>query len=427
MNYQQSLDYLYSLQKTGIKLGLENTFHLLEFLGKPQKNFRSVHIAGTNGKGSTSSLIASVLYEMNYKVGLYTSPHLVRFNERIKVNGYEIEDDFLVQMINFLKPQIEKIKPTFFEVTTAIAFKYFSEMRVDYAVIETGMGGRLDSTNVLLPEISVITKIGLDHREFLGDTIEKIAYEKAGIIKDKVPVIVSKNEDVVKKIFKGVAEIKNSPIVFVDENYTHTDFNQTIENLTSKIYSRVTGKEYLIHSPLIGDFQIENIKTSIAAIEILFPEKNLEEKIYNGIKNLKFKLRGRFEVLKTEPMIILDTSHNADAIKNFLFSLNKIIPNRKVAVFGIMKDKEIDDVIDLIENSFNKIYLCQAKIERAMNVETLAKKFNQHKIEKFNSVELALMEAMNKTQNKQSIVVFGSNYIVGEAIEFLEKKNEKTS
>ena len=427
MNYQASLDYLYSLQKTGIKFGLENTFRLLEILGNPQKNFRAIHIAGTNGKGSTSSLIASILSEMNFKVGLYTSPHLVRFNERIKVDCNEIDDDYLVEMVNFLKPQIEKIKPTFFEVTTAIAFKYFSEMKIDYGVIETGLGGRLDSTNVLLPDVSVITKIGLDHKEFLGDTIEKIAYEKAGIIKENKPVVVSSNGDTVKKIFRDIAKEKRTSIVFVDENYSHSNLNQTIENLIAKVQSKISGKEYSIQSPLIGDYQIENIKTSIATIEILFPEKNLEETIYKGIKNLKFRLRGRFEVLNTEPLIILDTAHNSDAIKNFLFSLNKIVANRKVAVFGIMKDKEIDDVIDLIENSFEKILLCQAKIERAMNVEELATKFNQSKIEKLNSVKLALINALDRVSTDQAIVVFGSNFIVGEAIEFFEKKNEKTS
>lgn len=422
MNYHQSIQYLYSLQKTGIKLGLENTYRLLDLLGNPQNHFKSIHIAGTNGKGSTSSFIASILSEMNLRVGLYTSPHLVRFNERVKVDGNEIEDDFLVRMVNLLRPEIEKIKPTFFEVTTAIAFRYFAEKEIDFGVIETGLGGRLDSTNVLLPKVSVITKIDLDHREFLGDTIEQIAREKAGIIKEGIPVIVSKNEENVKKVLKEVAAAKNSPVILVDENYSHSEFKQTLKNLKVKIFSKISDNEYKIISPMIGEFQIENLKTAIAAIEILFPKKNLNEKVLIGIKNLKFRLRGRFEVLNTNPTIILDTSHNSDAIKNFISSLNELIKTPKVAVFGIMKDKEIDNVITLIENSFEKIFLCQAKTERALDVKELSKKFNISKIETFNSVELALEQAIAQSKDDYTVVVFGSNFIIGETIELLERK-----
>ena len=424
MNYQQAIDYLYSLQKTGIKLGLENIRQILNFLNNPQNKFKSIHIAGTNGKGSTSSFIASILSEMNFKVGLYTSPHLVRFNERIRIDGKEIEDDFLVEMINFLKPQIEKIKPTFFEVTTAIAFEYFSEKKVDYGVIETGLGGRLDSTNVLLPEVSVITKIGFDHKEFLGYTIEKIAREKAGIIKEKIPVIISQNEENVKIIFKEISAEKNSPIIFVDENYFHSNLEQSIEKMTAQVCSKISEINYSILSTMIGDFQIENIKTSIATVENLFPEHNLKEIIFNGIRNLMFRLRGRFEIINTKPKIILDTCHNSDAIRNFILSLNKLIQNPKLAVFGIMKDKEIDDVIELIESSFEKIFLCEARIERSMNVFELAKKFKQSKIETFNSVETAVREALIKFLEDEVVVIFGSNFIVGEAIEFLERKNK---
>jgi dihydrofolate synthase/folylpolyglutamate synthase len=422
MNYHQSIQYLYSLQKTGIKLGLENTYRLLDLLGNPQNHFKSIHIAGTNGKGSTSSFIASILSEMNLRVGLYTSPHLVRFNERVKVDGNEIEDDFLVRMVNLLRPEIEKIKPTFFEVTTAIAFRYFAEKEIDFGVIETGLGGRLDSTNVLLPKVSVITKIDLDHREFLGDTLEQIAREKAGIIKEGIPVIVSKNEENVKKVLKEVAAAKNSPVILVDENYSHSEFKQTLKNLKVKIFSKISDNEYKIISPMIGEFQIENLKTAIAAIEILFPKKNLNEKVLIGIKNLKFRLRGRFEVLNTNPTIILDTSHNSDAIKNFISSLNELIKTPKVAVFGIMKDKEIDNVITLIENSFEKIFLCQAKTERALDVKELSKKFNISKIETFNSVELALEQAIAQSNDDYTVVVFGSNFIIGETIELLERK-----
>lgn len=425
MNYKETLDYLYSLQKTGIKLGLENTYNLLEILGNPQNKFKSIHIAGTNGKGSTSCFVASILSEMNFKVGLYTSPHLVRFNERIRIEEAEIEDDFIVEMTNFLKPEIEKIKATFFEVTTAIAFKYFAEKNVDFAVIETGLGGRLDATNVLLPQISVITKISYDHKEYLGDTIEKIAFEKAGIIKNNIPVIVSKNEEAVKNVFRATAGNKNSTAIFVDEHYDHTNFKQYLGKLSVNISSNITGSNYVIETPLIGLYQVENIKTAIATLEKLFGQQNQIKPIENGIRNLKFKLRGRFEVLKTENVIVLDTSHNADAINNFITNFNSLVKEKKIAVFGIMKDKEIDDVIELIQDSFDEIFICQAKVERALKAEELAKKFKSEKISSFSSVEEALKFVTNKFSKEYVIAVFGSNYIVGEAIEFLEKKMGK--
>jgi len=423
MNYLESLDYLYSLQKSGIKFGLENSYKILDYLNNPQNNFKSIHIAGTNGKGSTSTLIASILSEMNFNVGLYTSPHLVRFNERIRINGKEIEDDYLVSSVNQLKKLIEEIKPTFFEVTTAIAFKYFADNKVDYAVIETGLGGRLDSTNVIKPQLSVITKIDFDHKEYLGDTIEKIAREKGGIIKPGVPVVIAKNQESVKKILYEMANQNQSEVIFVDENYTHTIFEKSIYNFVVGIQSKITGNEYKINSPLIGDFQIENIKNAIAAIEKLFLGENLVDKISEGIRDLKFPIYGRFQIIKSEPMIILDTSHNSDAIKNFLKSLNELVKGRKVAIFGIMKDKEIDDSVKMIEESFDKIYITQAKIERSLDANKLAEKFTPKKVEIFESVEMAIFNSLSTLEKDFTIVVFGSNYIVGEAMEYLKKVN----
>jgi dihydrofolate synthase/folylpolyglutamate synthase len=423
MNYLESLDYLYSLQKSGIKFGLENSYKLLDYLNNPQNNFKSIHIAGTNGKGSTSTLIASILSEMNFNVGLYTSPHLVRFNERIRINGKEIEDDYLVSSVNQLKKLIEEIKPTFFEVTTAIAFKYFSDNKVDYAVIETGLGGRLDSTNVIKPQLSVITKIDFDHKEYLGDTIEKIAREKGGIIKPGVPVVVAKNQESVKKILYEMANQNQSEVIFVDENYTHTIFEKSLNNFVVGIQSKITGNEYKINSPLIGDFQIENIKNAIAAIEKLFLGENLIDKISKGIRDLKFPIYGRFQIIRSEPMIILDTSHNSDAIKNFLKSLNELVKGRKVAIFGIMKDKEIDDSVKMIEESFDKIHITQAKIERSLDAKKLAEKFTPKKVEIFESVEMAIFNSLSTLEKDFTIVVFGSNYIVGEGMEYLKKVN----
>ncbi len=422
MNFHESLNYLYSLQKSGIKFGLENIEKLLDELDNPQSDYKSIHIAGTNGKGSSASFIASILSVMGYKVGLYTSPHLVRFNERIRVDGKEIEDEFLVEMVNSLVDSIKQIKPTFFEVTTAIAFKYFKSKEVDYAVIETGLGGRLDSTNVIRPVISVITSVNFDHKDFLGETLEQIAIEKGGIIKSGVPVVVSKNDDTVKDVLKEIATERNSDILFVDDYYKHRIIDNSLDGLSIKVESELSGIEYEVNSPLIGDYQAENIKTVIAVLEKLFPYQDLRSIISTGIRDLKFPLNGRFQVLHSKPLIILDTCHNEDAIRNFLNNLNILVKENKIAVFGIMRDKEISSVVKLIEESFSKIFLCRARIERSMDVSDLSSKFSSKFIEKFESVEEALSNAINESLKDNAIVVFGSNYVVGEAIEYLEKQ-----
>lgn len=420
--YTSTLDYLYSLQKFGMKFGLENIKYLLDYLGNPHEKFKSIHVAGTNGKGSTSSLIASLICEMGYKVGLYTSPHLVRFNERIKINGEEIENDFIIEQTNVLRPIIEKIKPTFFEVTTAIAFKYFESQKVDYAVIETGLGGRLDSTNIIQPICSVITRIDFDHREILGDSLDKIAHEKGGIIKEKIPVIISKNVDEVKNVIENITFQKSSPLIDAEKTMFASNITSSFDSLSFILHSTITKNYYFINSPLIGEFQIENIKTAVACIETCFNNIVKVEHVENGIKNLKFKIKGRFQILKTSPIIILDTAHNSNAIDTFLSELLKN-ENSKIAIFGIMKDKQIDEIISKIENTFYKIILTQAKTERSLAVDILANKFNiKEKIFISKNVHQAIDMAFSISSKDELIVIFGSNYIVGEAIEYLESK-----
>lgn len=420
--YTSTLDYLYSLQKFGMKFGLENIKYLLDYLGNPHEKFKSIHVAGTNGKGSTSSLIASLICEMGYKVGLYTSPHLVRFNERIKINGEEIENDFIIEQTNVLRPIIEIIKPTFFEVTTAIAFKYFESQKVDYAVIETGLGGRLDSTNIIQPICSVITRIDFDHREILGDSLDKIAHEKGGIIKEKIPVIISKNVDEVKNVIKNITFQKSSLLIDAEKTMFASNITSSFDSLSFILHSTITKNYYFINSPLIGEFQIENIKTAVACIETCFNNIVKVEHVENGIKNLKFKIKGRFQILKTSPIIILDTAHNSNAIDTFLSELLKN-ENSKIAIFGIMKDKQIDEIISKIENTFYKIILTQAKTERSLAVDILANKFNiKEKIFISKNVHQAIDMAFSISSKDELIVIFGSNYIVGEAIEYLESK-----
>ncbi len=424
MSYQETLEYLLSLQKFGIKFGLDNTLQLLQFLDNPQTKFKSIHIAGTNGKGSTAVLIASILSEMDFRVGLYTSPHLVRFNERIQVNGKLISDDELIRYTQILRDKIEKIKPTFFEVTTSIAFKYFEDKKVEFAVIETGLGGRLDSTNVILPELSVITSIGYDHQDILGDTIEKITAEKGGIIKKDIPVVIGRNSEQVRNELIKLCKEKQSDSIDVNSMYSIGKLSKSFPIMELEVISQKTKSNYKLISPLYGDFQIDNVATSVASIETLFPySSNLSKQIENGIRNLhkNFIFNGRFQQISEAPKIIIDTSHNSSAFEGFLKEVNDLDFKNKVAIFGIMKDKKVSDSINLIEKTFKKIITCQARTERALESSKLAARFSEtSKIQDGQSVANAIKLAINDIEKVSAIFIFGSNYVVGEAIEYLE-------
>lgn len=426
MNVLNSLNFLYSLQKFGIKLGLENTYRLLELVGNPHSKFKAIHIAGTNGKGSTASLIASVLSEFGFKVGLYTSPHLIRFNERIRVDDKEILDEELIHYVDLFRDKILEIKPTFFEATTCIAFKYFADKDVDYAVIETGLGGRLDSTNVIIPQISVITKISYDHKDILGETIDKIAFEKAGIIKNNIPVVLAKNQEEAKSVIRRIAQEKKSELIEIEKFYSSEIISTKQSELKVKINSTLTNNSYEINSPLLGKYQVDNLCNVIATIEKIFPDADIKDKIISGVEKYKFKMKGRFQVIQTKPQIILDTAHNSDAIQNFLEELNKYSSlKRKIAIFGIMKDKEFDEVIDNIEKSFDKIILTQAQTERSLSSNDLQRKFFMSIFKTYltQSVSEAISTSFQLAKEEDLIVIFGSNYIVGEALEFFDQKN----
>lgn len=429
MSYNETLQFLYSLQKFGIKFGLDNTIQLLQSLDNPHKKFKSIHIAGTNGKGSTAVFIASILKEMNYKVGLYTSPHLVKFNERIQINGELISNDDLVFYTEQLKDQINKINPTFFEATTAIAFKYFADKNVDYAVIETGLGGRLDSTNVIEPELSVITSIGFDHMDMLGETIEKIAWEKGGIIKENVPVVIGFNPEEAKKVLMRICSELNSECVNVEDEYIVDSVNKSFPMMTLRVKSRRTDNSYELKSPLYGEYQVKNIVTSIAALETLFrDDESTFKHIHSGIENLNhnFVFRGRFQKITERPTIILDTAHNSSAFKDFLYEVAQLSSENKIAVFGVMKDKNIEESLELIQRTFNKIYTCKALIERALNSLELAKQFDDNsKVVDGGEVDKAIGNAIKGSRPEDIVVIFGSNFVVGEAIEYFESKGSR--
>ncbi|HRN40497.1 MAG TPA: folylpolyglutamate synthase/dihydrofolate synthase family protein, partial [Vicingus sp.] len=382
MNYQQTLDYLFSqlpmFQRVGAsayKADLNNTIELCKLLHHPEKNFKSIHIAGTNGKGSTSHMLASILQEAGYKVGLYTSPHLKDFRERIKINGVMISEQEVVDFVIKHQSEFEQINLSFFEWTVGLAFDYFSKKQVDIAVIETGLGGRLDSTNVITPLVSVITNIGEDHTQFLGETLAKIASEKAGIIKKNIPIVIGETQQEIKQIFIDKAIEMSAKIFFADKIIT-TNYE----------------------SDLKGIYQEKNKKTVLAAIQQLMNSgfSITEEIIKNGLLNVvkNTGLLGRWQILSENPLTICDTGHNEAGIKEVLKQISLTKHNHLHFVFGAVNDKEIDSILSMLPKNVT-YYFCQAKIPRALDVNVLYTKAKEFELKgnPYDSVENAIKQA----------------------------------
>ena len=400
MNYKDTISYLYEklpmYQRSGsiaYKKDIGNIIKASEILGNPHLDFKSIHIAGTNGKGSTSHMISSILQEAGYKVGLYTSPHLKDFRERIKINGNMISKRFVINFIKKHKSNFEKIHMSFFELTVAMAFNYFSEENIDIAVIECGLGGRLDSTNIILPEVSVITNISLDHTDLLGDTLEKIALEKSGIIKKNTPVIIGREQKETKRIFEQKASKENSKIIYA--------------------------KNFNYKCDLKGYYQKENIDTAITTIKNLNKFKIAEKDIKNGLNNIvkNTSLLGRWQTMSNEPLIICDTAHNIDGLNEVVNQINKIQFNNLHFIIGLVNDKNIDSILSILPKKAY-YYFCQAKVPRAMNKTDLqieSKKFNL-KGEIFHSVKKALNQAKKRAKRNDLIFVGGSTFVVAEII-----------
>jgi dihydrofolate synthase/folylpolyglutamate synthase len=405
---KSTLEYLYSLQKFGMKFGLQNIRKLLHSIGNPHNSFKAIHVAGTNGKGSTSSMIAAILTAAGYKVGLYTSPHLVKFNERIRINGKMISDKNVVKYTNKLKPQINKLRATFFETTTAIAFKYFSDQKVDFAVIETGLGGRLDSTNVIRPLVSVITSIGKDHTEILGNTINSISKEKAGIIKPSIPVVVGNIKGPALNVFSQSAKKNRSPLL-----------------ISSKI-----SLSKKINLQLKGEHQIANAKAAVGAITIIANKfiigDNAIEKGLHETNQLS-GLRGRFEFIRSKQPILLDVAHNPDGIKVLVKEIHKLRYQKIVVLFAAMKDKDYRSSLKQLRKLKPFIIATQPLVERALPAEQLAEVCKELKLECIftNTVQNAVKLGMKLSEKKGLFVITGSHFLVGEAIPLLglNKKN----
>lgn len=444
MTYQQTIDYLYSQLPMYSRIGaaaykedLHNTIALCKAIDNPQTKFKSIHIAGTNGKGSTSHMLAAILQQAGYKTGLYTSPHLKDFRERIKINGEMISKDFVVDFVERIKTVSEEIEPSFFELTVAMAFDYFEKEKVDIAVIETGLGGRLDSTNIITPILSIITNIGYDHMDLLGNTLEKIAVEKAGIIKPGVPVVIGEYLPETKKIFVDKALECKAPIFFAQDGYAISNIKYTAELLSCDVTG--TGQNITEHFELDlnGLYQAKNLCTVLCAEGILMHYgcdiTNEAEKL--ALKNVKklTGLSGRWDVISTNPTIILDVAHNEDGIKQLLHQLSVVnnplpvndngssVVRRPSSVvhfvIGMVKDKDISKVLSLLPKDAT-YYFSNAHIDRAMphkDLQEKAKAFELHG-ESFDDVNEAIKAAKLNASAGDIVIVCGSVFLVAEVL-----------
>jgi dihydrofolate synthase / folylpolyglutamate synthase len=423
--YSEVLRYLYDnlpmfqrVGSTAYKKDLTNTVALVEALGNPHKKFKSVHVAGTNGKGSTSHMLASILQTSGYKTGLYTSPHLKDFTERIKINGVPIERDFIIDFVNRIKPSIEQIFPSFFEITVAMAFDYFAKKGIDIAVVEVGLGGRLDSTNIILPEVSVITNIGWDHKDILGDTLEKIAAEKGGIIKPRIPVVVSERQKEIDAIFINQAANNNADISFASDEYKIFSHERRGET-----YYDVHQNGDLIfrdlHIPLQGYYQQKNLTGVLKTIEILDGKSwgITAEDVIAGLGKVieQTGLKGRWQKLGVDPLIVCDTGHNIDGMTEVVKQIRSQTFEKLHFVFGIVRDKDVSAVLDILpKDAF--YYFCEAKIPRAMKAEELANIAGTAGLRGMvvRDVNEAVAEAKRRASKNDMIFIGGSTFVVAE-------------
>jgi len=420
MNYSETLTYLYQnlpmFQRVGsvaFKSDLTNTLALCQALGNPQDKFKPIHIGGTNGKGSTSHMIAAVLQSAGYKTGLYTSPHLKEFTERIRIDGKEITKDFVVDFVERIKPLINELSPSFFEITVVMAFDYFARQQVDVAVIEVGLGGRLDSTNVIKPLLSLITNISWDHQDLLGDTLEKIATEKAGIIKSNTPVIISERQIEVEKVFTDKANECTSHITFASDHYK-------ADRISSGVYSVIhENKSVVFHLDLSGRYQVKNLVGVLAAIEHLHHVgfEISQPAILAGLSNVVTLtgLKGRWQMIGEHPLMICDTGHNEAGIREVIQQINEVPHNHLHIVLGMVKDKDISRVLQWLPAKAT-YYFCAASIPRALPAIELQKQAQVYGLagDSYNDVNDAIHHARQASAPDDFIFIGGSTFVVAE-------------
>lgn len=434
MNYQETINYLYALlpvfHREGAKAfkpNLDNTIALCAYLGNPQHKFRSIHVAGTNGKGSTSHYMASILQSAGYKTGLYTSPHLKDYTERFRINGISIEKTNIISFVETHQTFIETLRPSFFELSVAIALDFFAHEKVDIAVIEVGLGGRLDSTNIIHPELCMITNIGFDHMDLLGDTLPKIATEKAGIIKSNIPVVISERHEQTADVFIKKAEETGAPIYFAEDCFTVEESNSGSESLKLlvDVYNKDEQPIYReLESQLIGKYQLKNLTGVLEAIEIL-KRQGLEisnEAVSKGISEVVSLtgLKGRWQVLRKKPLTVCDTGHNEHGLKIILSQIEKLFSNGLVSgqkhfVLGFVKDKNVEDILTMFPKDA-QYYFCQADSPRALDAQSLAEIASSIGLygKAFSDVNQALENVRENASDNDFIYVGGSTFIVAE-------------
>ena len=429
MTYQQTIDYLFSrlpmFQRVGAaayKANLDNTISICKALGNPEKKIKCVHVAGTNGKGSSSHMLAAILQQAGYKTGLYTSPHLIDFRERIKINGKLIPKTDVVKFVENYKTIFEDIEPSFFEWTVGLAFHYFAEQEVDVAIIEVGLGGRLDSTNVIKPQCCLITNIGFDHVNLLGNTLPLIAAEKAGIIKEKVPVVVSQTQLEVLSVFNTKAQSVKAPITFADKQYKVLSHNFQDGLLCIELLEKTTNKAQLYKLDLTGTYQIKNLQGVLTCINSLKQKGFLieEENILVALQHVKklTGLMGRWQIISEKPLIIADTGHNEDGIKEVVKNIERYSYKKLHMIIGVVNDKDVTSILKLLPK--NAIYyFCKANIPRALPEKELFELAKQHDLKgkKFNSVSMALSEAKKQAKSDDLIFIGGSTFTVADALQ----------
>jgi len=426
MEYGEVIRYLYDMlpmyQRIGnsaIKKDLKNTRKLCKLLGHPQEKFRSIHVAGTNGKGSSSHMLASILAQSGYKTGLYTSPHLKHFNERIKVNGLPVSEKYIVAFVESIKPVIEDIKPSFFELTVAMAFDYFAHENVDLAVIEVGLGGRLDSTNIVNPEVSLITNISYDHQEMLGETLEEIAAEKGGIIKKKIPVVVGEKDRATYSVFKKIARKRKSPLVFAADQYKvkSSGNDERGQEINVRDLEKEESSNYILETP--GLTQLKNIPGVLAVIDKLTDQGyGISEKdIKHGLEHYQKAtgLKGRWQILNARPQVIADIAHNQAGLENIIQQLLKLEYNTLYCILGFMKEKDIGKILPLFPKNAEYVF-CQPKVPRAMDVKWLALQAALYNLDGsvIPDVNEALRVVLGKSSDGDIIFVGGSTFVVSE-------------
>jgi dihydrofolate synthase/folylpolyglutamate synthase len=426
MTYDETIHYLLSklpmysrIGDAAFKKDLTNIQKLCTYLNDPYKNFKSIHIAGTNGKGSVSHMLAAVLQRAGYKTGLYTSPHLKDFRERIKVNGEMIDEEFVIQFTERIRPVMEEIEPSFFEITVAMAFDFFSRQKVEVAVVETGLGGRFDSTNIITPELGVITNIGWDHMNILGDSLDKIAFEKAGIIKNNIPVVVGEVLPETEKVFKQVAEEKKSSLAIASEQRHAINWYWKKHELIVEVTQPHRNDHQLYHLDLPGIYQTKNLLTVLEVCAQL--QQNgwtiEEEVIKTALAQTKklTGLHGRWEIIQAHPLVVLDVAHNEDGIKMLMEQVEVTEHDHLHIVLGLVKEKDAEKILSLFPKLAH-YYFTQANIPRALDKETLqtqAKKFDLNG-EIYPDVNAAIIAAKRKALKEDLILVCGSIFLIGE-------------